>query len=142
MGIGRIKRVRELRQFTQRYMAMRLGIEQCTYSRIEAGTIRPDPERLQRIAEVLEVSVEDLSGTDPLMFVVDKGLSQLQPTGHAGMVSEAFMKQVTDRLSHVIEEQQQLLRAEQQARASMLQWMKECLGRSMEQEADRHVVAP
>lgn len=56
MQIGhKVKKVRELRNFTQEYMADRLGIAQMSYSRLENGQTKMDLNRLQQIAQILEV---------------------------------------------------------------------------------------
>lgn len=129
VNTSKIKRVRELRRLTQAYMAMKLGIEQSTYSRIESGDIAPGAERLERIAALLNVTPEDLTSRDPLMLVVDKGGQPTEPSAAAGMVSEAFVKQLTEQLSHVIQEQQLLLKAVQSERGSILELMRSYLER-------------
>lgn len=60
-----IKKVRELNNVTQEYMAKQLGISQGQYARLENGetkTIKPD--RVKKIAETLGVSVEQLKKFD------------------------------------------------------------------------------
>lgn len=52
-----IRKVRELRNVTQEYMAIELEISQVTYSRIEAGKTKIDIERLIKIAKLLEVDI-------------------------------------------------------------------------------------
>ena|SRR5690606_21596980 len=55
-----IKRYRELRNYTQEYMAKQLNISQNAYSKIEANQTKVDVERLQKLAEILEVGEMDL----------------------------------------------------------------------------------
>lgn len=58
MGIGnKMKKVRELRNYSQEYVAEKLGISQVSYSRVESGTTKLDFKRFQAIAQVLEVDV-------------------------------------------------------------------------------------
>lgn len=65
MEIGnKIKKVRELRNFTQEYVAQKLGITQESYSRIEANRAALTLQRLDKISEVLEVSVFELMSFD------------------------------------------------------------------------------
>jgi transcriptional regulator with XRE-family HTH domain len=66
----KIRRLRELRNYTQEYMATRLDINQNTYSRYEKGEIEPKLERLKTIAEVLEVPTEELLRPDPIVIQV------------------------------------------------------------------------
>ena len=64
MNIGNnIKQIRELKNFTQEYVASEIDVSQATYARIESGTITPKIDRLQRIAEVLEVDLSTLLTT-------------------------------------------------------------------------------
>jgi transcriptional regulator with XRE-family HTH domain len=56
MKIGRkIKKIRELRNFTQEHMAERLGISQVSYSRIENELTKLDLKRFHDIAKILEI---------------------------------------------------------------------------------------
>lgn len=65
---SKIKKYRELRNYTQAYMADRLDISQNTYSKIETGGIKLTVERLKQIAEILEVSVENVLANDNQSF--------------------------------------------------------------------------
>lgn len=61
LGIGeKIKHIRELRNYTQDFMADMLGVSQSTYARYEKEDSELSFSRLQKIAEVLDVKVEDL----------------------------------------------------------------------------------
>lgn len=56
MQIGqKIRKVRELRNFTQEFMAKSLGITQGAYSRIETGQTMIDLNRMEEIARILNV---------------------------------------------------------------------------------------
>lgn len=56
MEIGqKIKKIRELRNYSQEYMAMHLGISQEAYCRLESGQTKIELNRLQKIAEALNV---------------------------------------------------------------------------------------
>jgi transcriptional regulator with XRE-family HTH domain len=64
MNIGNnIKQFRELKNFTQEYVAEEIDVSQSTYSRIENGTAPIKIDILQRIAEVLEVDLSSLIST-------------------------------------------------------------------------------
>lgn len=52
-----------MRNFTQEYMAEELGITQSSYSRLEQGEDIPF-SRIEQIAKVLEIKVEDLINFD------------------------------------------------------------------------------
>ena len=60
----KIRKVRELKGFTQEYVAQQLGVSQKAYSKIECGETKPEIARLDEIAKILEVSPADLSSFD------------------------------------------------------------------------------
>ncbi|WP_293298406.1 helix-turn-helix transcriptional regulator [Pedobacter sp. UBA4863] len=60
----KIKKFRELRNFTQGYMAERLGISQSNYARIESEDISLSEDRLLKIAEILDTDKESILGFD------------------------------------------------------------------------------
>jgi transcriptional regulator with XRE-family HTH domain len=64
MNIGNnIKNIRELKNFSQEYVATEIGLSQSQYARIESGSAIPKIDRLQRIADVLEVDLSTLLST-------------------------------------------------------------------------------
>ena len=52
-----IRKIREFRDYTQEYLAMKLGISQNAYSKIELAYTRITLERLIQIAAILEIDV-------------------------------------------------------------------------------------
>ncbi len=56
----KIKKVRELRNYTQDYMAERLNVSQSTYARFEKDDSDLTISKIEKIAEILEVKIEDL----------------------------------------------------------------------------------
>jgi len=61
MKVARIKLGR-----TQQEVADHIGVTQATYSRIEHGLIRPDEEKLEQLAELLDVEKDELLTEDDL----------------------------------------------------------------------------
>lgn len=61
---NKIKNIRELKNFTQEYMAERLDISQAAYSKLEKGDIKVSAEKLSQIAKVLEVNPEEIVSFD------------------------------------------------------------------------------
>jgi transcriptional regulator with XRE-family HTH domain len=55
-----IRNNREIRNYTQEYLAFKLNISQNAYSKIELGYTKITLERLFKIAEILEVDVIEL----------------------------------------------------------------------------------
>ena len=60
-----IRKIREYRDYTQEYLAMKLGISQNAYSKIELAYTRITLERLIQIAHILEVDSVDLIRESP-----------------------------------------------------------------------------
>ena len=65
-----IKQLRELKDFTQEYMANELGISQPAYVKIEQGLTILKVDRLQRIADILEVDLSTLLNTTNIFNIV------------------------------------------------------------------------
>lgn len=63
----RIKHIRESKNFTQEYMAGKLGISQNAYSKIESGQTRLTTDRMEEISKALDIPVESLL-TDDFKF--------------------------------------------------------------------------
>ncbi len=61
---NKIKSIRELKNYTQEYMADQLGVTQAGYSKIEKGKTILSYIKLVEIARILEVSVEDIISFD------------------------------------------------------------------------------
>lgn len=57
---GNMRKVREFRNYTQDYLAAKLGISQNAYSKIELGYSKITLDRLFHIALILEVEVTQL----------------------------------------------------------------------------------
>lgn len=64
---NKIKKLRELRNFTQDYMADALQMSQAGYGKIERDETDISLSRLQQITEVLKVGLNDLIGFDEKM---------------------------------------------------------------------------
>jgi transcriptional regulator with XRE-family HTH domain len=65
MSIGkRIKKLRELRNYTQTYMSLELEISVSAYSKIERDETEISLKRLEQIAEILNISVNGIMQFD------------------------------------------------------------------------------
>lgn len=60
----KIRNIRELKNYTQEYMAEQLGMTQAAYSKIENGSTRLTMSKLEDIAKVFEMDVSDLMAYD------------------------------------------------------------------------------
>lgn len=64
-----IKHYRDLRQYSQEYLASRLNITQSSYAKLEKQETKLTVQRLQQIAEVLEVDLSLLLNSNtPTIF--------------------------------------------------------------------------
>lgn len=94
-GIGsKIKKVRELRNLTQEHVAEKIAMTQAGYSKIEQGVVDVPYSRLEQIAKVLNVKVEDIVAFD------EKAMIMNQLNNHANITNGYVFsdKEVLDRL--------------------------------------------
>jgi transcriptional regulator with XRE-family HTH domain len=117
MRIGeKIKKLRELRNFTQEYMAEKLAISQNAYSKIERNETDVSYSRVESVAKILDVDVLDIIGFDEkkLLFnisdnkdqshnglIIHTGLSDKEKTLYEQMVStlkleNEFLKRIVE----------------------------------------------
>ncbi len=65
----KIRKIRELKGYSQEYMAHKLNISQRAYSKLEREEIKLDWKRINEISQVLEIDPIDLvSFDDSLIF--------------------------------------------------------------------------
>jgi transcriptional regulator with XRE-family HTH domain len=68
---NKIKKLRELKNLTQEHMATALGMNQSAYSKIESGASDVSFTKLEKIASVLGLKLEDvLSFNEQMVFNV------------------------------------------------------------------------
>jgi len=79
---GNIRKIREFRNYTQDYLAAKLGISQNAYSKIELGYSKLTLERLFQISIILEVEVMQLISFDHTELV-----QMVPPSGGMSMTS-------------------------------------------------------
>lgn len=60
----KIKQIRELKNFTQEYVAQKLGLSTRAYSKIETGETQLTINRLNEISKVLGIEPMDILGFD------------------------------------------------------------------------------
>lgn len=73
-----IRKTREFRNYTQEYLAAKLGISQNAYSKIELAYTKITLERLFHISMILEVELTDLISLDHSEFIqIKSGAEEL-----------------------------------------------------------------
>ena len=98
----KIRKVRELKGFSQEYVAQKLNISQPAYSKIEFGGTRISEEKIKDISKILEVNLEDLQKFDE-SFVFNN------------------YKQKGDNFSHIINQLPERLIEQYEARIKQLE---------------------
>ena len=79
MSIGkRIKKLRELRNYTQTYMSVELEISVSAYSKIERDETEISLKRLEQISEILNVSVNGIMQFDEKTLIENANLNDLK----------------------------------------------------------------
>ncbi|MCS7073176.1 MAG: helix-turn-helix transcriptional regulator, partial [Bacteroidia bacterium] len=64
----RVRKYREMKNFTQEYMAEQLGMSQQNYSKLESGNVAITVNQLEKISEVLGANIGELLGSTPMNF--------------------------------------------------------------------------
>jgi transcriptional regulator with XRE-family HTH domain len=65
---NKIRTIREVRGYSQEYVAAKLNIAQNTYSKLETSQTKMTTEMLEKIAAVLEVSMNDILSEEPIVL--------------------------------------------------------------------------
>ena len=115
MEIGeKIKKIRELKNYTQEYMAQKLEMTQAGYGKIERNESEVTYPRLEKIAEILKVTVEDIINFNEKMifnvmhnqtgngYVVNNGLSDQEKKLYEQIISQQkdeilFLKKIIEQ---------------------------------------------
>jgi len=76
----KLRLLREFRNYSQEYIAEKLGITQHAYSRIENNLTKLTAERLERLAAILNIPpLELLSDKEPVISFSEPGTSSAAP---------------------------------------------------------------
>ncbi len=104
----KIKQIRELKNFTQEYVAQKLDLSTRAYSKIETGETQLTINRLNEISKVLEMEAMQLLGFD------DKKIFNINnSTGNNGYNNIYFPEKLVQQYEETIQalkEQIQLLK--------------------------------
>ncbi|MFC6875643.1 helix-turn-helix domain-containing protein [Flavobacterium myungsuense] len=99
----KIRKVRELKGFTQDFMAGKLEMSQRAYSKIENNDIKLDWGRIEDISKILEIEPTDLvSFDDSLVFnnCVQSGKFQVFNNNFPDELKKSY----EDRIAHLEQE--------------------------------------
>jgi transcriptional regulator with XRE-family HTH domain len=111
----KIKKLRELKNFTQSHLASELGITQSAYSKMELGETEVSYTKLAKIAEVFGMSPEEIMTFNEQMifnvmhnqtgngFVINKGFTENEKKLYEDQITHLkeeinYLKKVLDKL--------------------------------------------
>ena len=111
----KIKKLRELKNFTQSYVASELGITQSAYSKMELGETEVSYSKLTKIAEVFGMAPEEIMTFNEQMifnvmhnqtgngFVINKGFTENEKILYENQIDQlkeeiSYLKKVLDKL--------------------------------------------
>lgn len=122
--LGRkIKKLRELKNYTQEYMANQLNISQNSYSRIESENVKVTAERLKAIAQLLEVPSEYLISDDRPLLTFNTSNNTIEKFyGHVENLSEQ-QKDFISQLTKMYENQIKYLQGENERLMGIIERM-------------------
>ena len=100
LGISKkLKSIRKLRNFTQETVAEKLGISTYSYAKIERGETDIKYSRLEQIAKIMGIELEDLFSMD------DKKVFNLIGDNNIS-IEQMGIKYEQEKNTHIIEQQQ------------------------------------
>jgi transcriptional regulator with XRE-family HTH domain len=86
--------LREQKKLRHEDMAERMGISSSTYGRLESGDTKLTIERVKQIADVLDVSVDELLNSEPMVFHVTNNTGGTN-NGYVGqLIPEEFVERL------------------------------------------------
>lgn len=94
----KIRMIRELRGYSQEYMAENLGIKQNMYSRIEGNQTKLTAEMLQKLAGVLGVSPMDIMSQQPAIVNFQPNQGTQNAIGHI----ETFVSEQRELIDKIL----------------------------------------
>ncbi|MBD99368.1 MAG: transcriptional regulator [Verrucomicrobia bacterium] len=104
MEVGQnIRKIRELKGYTQEYLAKELEISQRNYSRIENNELELNLNRLEKISNILDVSPQQIMGFDERFIFKNKG-DAFGMNQNYYAYSEKEREQYENQIKHLSEE--------------------------------------
>ncbi|HTF81996.1 MAG TPA: helix-turn-helix transcriptional regulator [Cytophagales bacterium] len=111
--LGRkIKKLRELRNYSQDYMAAQLGISQPSYSNLETDDAGLNADRLKKIADLLQITISDIENFDERMiFHISQHNEKIESHAYANAYVQNLNdnKTMSDKVYSLMEDKVKLL---------------------------------
>lgn len=115
----KIKKIRELKNLTQTYLAKELGITQSAYSKIEMGEIEVTYGKLEKISETLGIKPEEIIAFNESMV-----FNVMNNQNGGNVFSQIHQNNLSDNERKLYQDQIDLLKEE-------LDYLKEILNKTM-----------
>ncbi len=105
-----IRKIREMKDYSQDYMAKKLNMSQNNYSRIEMGKVKVDIDRLLEISKLLEVDPVDIINFDERYVFNSTSHNQTGGETKSGIFNnEVIIKELKEDITYLREENKRLL---------------------------------
>lgn len=105
LNIGKnIKKIRRFKNITQEEISEKLAITPQAYSRIESGETKLDTLRLQQIADILEISLQDIYDLDDKTFILNQQINPQNPINN-GLIIQSDNQPLIDYLKEINKKQ-------------------------------------
>lgn len=117
----KIRFLREARKLRHEDMAERLDMSRSAYSRLETGEVKLDVDRLQQIANVLDVPPEELLNDQPVVFNALNNSGGTNGCQHVEIhFPQEVVQQMLDRYDAHVQTLQQLVREQQETNRRLI----------------------
>ncbi len=104
----KIRSLREIKGYSQEFMAEKLDISQRTYSKIESGQVKLDLERLKAIADLLEVEFINL--LDDNATSTFNNYSKVKNFGNVYISSQDYIEHLIEENKYLKQQVERLMR--------------------------------
>ncbi|HEU0226759.1 MAG TPA: helix-turn-helix transcriptional regulator [Arachidicoccus soli] len=101
---SKIRQLRELKGYTQDYMAHQMGISQRAYSKIENNETRINWDKLTKVSEILEIKPADITNFDDNLIFNHCTQEQAGKNLTINKASELLIQQFQERIQHLEQE--------------------------------------
>lgn len=101
----KIKKIRELKNIGQQYIAEQLNMSQSSYSDLENGKTKISDEKLNRIAQILDISADAIKNfNDSVVFNYSPqsgyiNTNHINPTEQIQQLYERLLKEKDEQIS-------------------------------------------
>lgn len=107
---NKIKKIREYKDYTQEYMAQRLGLSITAYGKIERDETEMTLTRLDDIAKILEIDARQILDFDEKnIFNVENGHNAAIGNNNAVYHNEKMIEHLQQKISHLRQQNTKLL---------------------------------